>query len=224
MKKKPDEYYEVMYNVCQVPGPRGRNEPRQNRRSRPREKAEQVLKAALVLSPKLNPRCRGQVPVLVNKAIACRAGRPIGRSRRKTRRSREKAFGRILCSADADSRHPWQRPGRRPRQDRPLGRPVAAEAASRAGLLHRSEGGRQGPHQSVRRRRRGLQVRLRLRSLRKHGRVGTKRVAGRQGRNAPKSQKPRYRPPIPDHLLQPTAGHFQSHRHAWPARLRHRAE
>ena len=39
-----------------------------------------------------------------------------------------------------------------------------------------------------------------------------------------KPQKPRYRPPVPDHLLQRAAGALQSHRHARPAGLRHGAE
>ena len=38
--------------------------------------------------------------------------------------------------------------------------------------------GRQGPHQPLRRRRRRLQVRLRLRSLGQHGRVGAKCACG----------------------------------------------
>ena len=54
MRKKPDEYYDVMYNVakCLV---------REAEKSKDKavtldraKKAEQVLKAALILSPKLN--------------------------------------------------------------------------------------------------------------------------------------------------------------------------
>ena len=74
-------------------------------------------------------------------------------------------------------------------QEQRRGRSVAARAAPGPGLLHRAEGRRQGPHQSVRRRRRRLQVRLRLRPLGQHGRIGANLAAGRQGRVAPQASK-----------------------------------
>ena len=77
MRKKPDEYYDVMYNVakCLVREAETSND-------RPvvldrAKKAEQVLKAALVLSPKLNgPDTVAKYKVLLDKAITMQGRTP----------------------------------------------------------------------------------------------------------------------------------------------------
>jgi hypothetical protein len=85
MRKKPAEYYEVMYNVakCLV---------REAERSTDKavvldcaKKAEQVLKAALVLSPKLNgPDMVAKYRVLLDKAITMQGRSPEQKSEQKS--------------------------------------------------------------------------------------------------------------------------------------------
>jgi tetratricopeptide (TPR) repeat protein len=84
MKKKPPEYYEVMYNVakCLV---------RESEKSADKsvvldraKKAEQVLKAALVLSPKLNgPDTVAKYKVLLDKAITMQGRSPAPKVEKK---------------------------------------------------------------------------------------------------------------------------------------------
>jgi tetratricopeptide (TPR) repeat protein len=84
MKKKPDEYYDVMYNVakCLV---------RETEKSDDKalildraKKAEQVLKAALILSPRLNgPDAVARYKVLLNKAIAIQGRSPEIKAEKK---------------------------------------------------------------------------------------------------------------------------------------------
>ena len=77
MKKKPPEYYEVMYNVakCLV-----REAEKSNDKAVALDrakKAEQVLKAALILSPKLNgPDTVARYKVLLDKAITLQGRSP----------------------------------------------------------------------------------------------------------------------------------------------------
>lgn len=77
MRKKPAEYYDVMYNVaaCLV---REAELSEDNATKLDRaKKAEQVLKAALVLSPKLNgPDTVARYKVLLNKAITMQGRTP----------------------------------------------------------------------------------------------------------------------------------------------------
>ncbi|MBN1394917.1 MAG: hypothetical protein JW959_07835 [Pirellulales bacterium] len=77
MKKKPDEYYEVMYNVaaCLIKEAEASKDgaivkDRAN-------KAEKVLNAALILNPKLNgPDAVARYKVLLNKAITLQGRKP----------------------------------------------------------------------------------------------------------------------------------------------------
>ena len=77
MRKKPDEYYDVMYNVakCLV-----REAEKCNDKAiilDRAKKAEQVLKSALILSPKLNgPDTVARYKVLVEKAITMQGRSP----------------------------------------------------------------------------------------------------------------------------------------------------
>jgi len=71
MRNKPDEYYEVMYNVAACLVRESELSDDHATKLDRAKKAEQVLKAALVLSPKLNgPDTVAQYKVLLNKAIA----------------------------------------------------------------------------------------------------------------------------------------------------------
>ncbi|MBU4271301.1 MAG: hypothetical protein KKA28_05505 [Planctomycetes bacterium] len=77
MRKKPAEYYDVMYNVaaCLVrEAEHGKDKATVMDRAK---KAEQVLKAALILSPKLNgPDTVARYKVLLNKAITMQGRTP----------------------------------------------------------------------------------------------------------------------------------------------------
>ncbi len=124
----------------------------------------------------------------------------------------------VVCAGIGRPSRPKSRPRSPPR------RSLAAEGVRGTRFFAGAAGRRQGPRQPVRPGRRRLQVRLRVRSLRQHGRRGAGVAAGRQGRTDPQPEGPRPRPPIPDHLLQRAAGDLQSQRHARPAGLRHRGE
>jgi predicted O-linked N-acetylglucosamine transferase (SPINDLY family) len=84
MKKKPDEYFEVMYNVAA-------SLMREAQRSQDKtviadraKKAEQVLKSALILSPKLNgPDTVARYNVLLNKAIVLQGRSPDKNNEKK---------------------------------------------------------------------------------------------------------------------------------------------
>jgi tetratricopeptide (TPR) repeat protein len=80
MKKKPPEYYEVMYNVAASLVHEAEKSKDKAIVLDRAKKAEQVLKAALILNPKLDgPDMVARYKVLVNKAIALQ-----GRSPEKT--------------------------------------------------------------------------------------------------------------------------------------------
>ena len=84
LRPKPPEYYEVMYNVaaCLV---------REAEKSKDKaialdraQKAEQVLKAALILSPKLNgPDTVARYKVLLDKAIVLQGRSPEPKDAKK---------------------------------------------------------------------------------------------------------------------------------------------
>jgi hypothetical protein len=84
MRKKPPEYFDVMYNVAA-------SLMREAQKSRDKsvvadraKKAEQVLKSALILSPKLNgPDTVARYNVLLNKAIALQGRPPEKKSEKK---------------------------------------------------------------------------------------------------------------------------------------------
>jgi hypothetical protein len=84
MRRKPDEYYEVMYNVahCLV-----REAERSNDKAMAADrakKAEQVLKSPMILNPKLNgPDTVAKYKVLLNKAIALQGRAPDQKDTKK---------------------------------------------------------------------------------------------------------------------------------------------
>jgi hypothetical protein len=84
LRPKPPEYYEVMYNVaaCLVrEAERSQNKSIALDRAK---KAEQVLKAALVLSPRLNgPDTVARYKVLLDKAITLQGRSPGGKEGKK---------------------------------------------------------------------------------------------------------------------------------------------
>jgi tetratricopeptide (TPR) repeat protein len=77
MKKKPNEYYEVMYNVAKCLVREAEKSANKAVTLDRAKKAEQVLKAALVLSPKLNgPDTVAKYKVLLDKAITMQGRSP----------------------------------------------------------------------------------------------------------------------------------------------------
>jgi cellulose synthase operon protein C len=84
LRQKPPEYYEVMYNVaaCLV---REAEKSKDTTTTLDRaKKAEQVLKAALVLSPRLNgPDTVARYRILLDRAIALQGRSPGGKGGRK---------------------------------------------------------------------------------------------------------------------------------------------
>lgn len=77
MRKKPAEYYDVMYNVAACLVRQAELSDDKAAKLDSARKAEQVLKAALVLSPKLNgPDTVARYKVLLNKAITMQGRTP----------------------------------------------------------------------------------------------------------------------------------------------------
>ena len=77
MRKKPSEYYDVMYNVAACLVRQAELTEDNAAKLDSAKKAEQVLKAALVLSPKLNgPDTVARYKVLLNKAITMQGRTP----------------------------------------------------------------------------------------------------------------------------------------------------
>jgi len=77
MKKKPPEYYEVMYNVAKCLVREAEKSTDKAVALDRAKKAEQVLKAALILSPKLNgPDTVARYKVLLDKAITLQGRSP----------------------------------------------------------------------------------------------------------------------------------------------------
>jgi hypothetical protein len=78
IRKKPDEYYEVLYNVakCLV-----REAEKTNDKAKAADcarKAEQVLKSPMILTPKLNgPDTVAKYKALLNKALALQGRAPV---------------------------------------------------------------------------------------------------------------------------------------------------
>jgi hypothetical protein len=71
MRRKPDEYYEVMYNVAHCLVREAENSKDKAKAADCAKKAEQVLKSPMILNPKLNgPDTVAKYRVLLNKAIA----------------------------------------------------------------------------------------------------------------------------------------------------------
>ena len=110
-------------------------------------------------------------------------------------------------------RRPWP-----PRPASPPRGPFRGAAAARERSLFHGRGG-ESQDQPLRHRRRGIQIRLLLRSLRQHGRSRTQRPGGRAGRAAGELQAAGFDPSVSDHLLQRKAGGLQSDRHARPIGL-----
>ena len=69
-KKRPDEYYEVMYNVAKCLVREAEKSTDKAKTAKCAKEAEQVLKSPLILNPKLNgPDTVAKYKMLVNKAI-----------------------------------------------------------------------------------------------------------------------------------------------------------
>ncbi len=86
MKKKPGEYYEVMYNVAKCLVREAEKSADKAVALDRAKKAEQVLKAALVLSPKLNgPDTVAKYKVLLDKAITMQGRSPSPKVRDERR-------------------------------------------------------------------------------------------------------------------------------------------
>ena len=84
MKKKPGEYYEVMYNVAKCLVREAEKSADKAVALDRAKKAEQVLKAALILSPKLNgPDTVAKYKVLLDKAIAMQGRSPSPKVEKK---------------------------------------------------------------------------------------------------------------------------------------------
>ena len=79
LPKKPPEYYDVMYNVAACLLREAQTSQDKATQMDRAKKAEQVLKSALILSPKLNgPDTVARYKALLDKTIAIQS-RPIER-------------------------------------------------------------------------------------------------------------------------------------------------
>lgn len=77
MKKKPDEYYEVMYNVAKCLVREAEKSKDKTKAAEAAKKAEQALKSPMILSPKLNgPDTVARYKALLNKAIILQGRSP----------------------------------------------------------------------------------------------------------------------------------------------------
>lgn len=77
MKKKPDEYYEVMYNVAKCLVREAEKTKDKAKAAEAAKKAEQALKSPMILSPKLNgPDTVARYKALLNKAIVLQGRTP----------------------------------------------------------------------------------------------------------------------------------------------------
>jgi tetratricopeptide (TPR) repeat protein len=77
MKKKPNEYYEVMYNCASCLVREAELSKDKTKKMDSAKKAEQVLKSPLILSPKLNgPDTVAKYKALMNKAIQMQGRTP----------------------------------------------------------------------------------------------------------------------------------------------------
>ena len=84
MRKKPDEYYEVMYNVAKCLVREAEKSQDKAKAVDCAKKAEQVLKSPMILSPKLNgPDTVAKYKVLMNKAIVLQGRSPDTKGEKK---------------------------------------------------------------------------------------------------------------------------------------------
>jgi len=84
MRKKPDEYYEVMYNVAKCLVREAEKSQDKAKIVDCAKKAEQVLKSPMILSPKLNgPDTVAKYKVLMNKAIVLQGRSPDAKGEKK---------------------------------------------------------------------------------------------------------------------------------------------
>jgi len=84
MRRRPDEYYEVMYNVAKCLVREAEKSQDKATTFDRAKKAEQVLKAALILNPKLNgPDTVAKYKVLLAKAITMQGRSPDAKAQQK---------------------------------------------------------------------------------------------------------------------------------------------
>jgi hypothetical protein len=84
MRKKPGEYYDVMYNVAKCLVHEAEKSKDQANLVASAKKAEQVLKSPLILNPKLNgPDTVAKYKVLLDKAIALQGRSPASKTEKK---------------------------------------------------------------------------------------------------------------------------------------------
>ena len=84
MRKKPDEYYEVMYNVAKCLVREAEKSKDKAKTVDCAKKAEQVLKSPMILSPKLNgPDTVAKYKSLLNKAIVLQGRSPDAKGEKK---------------------------------------------------------------------------------------------------------------------------------------------
>ncbi len=124
-------------------------------------------------------------------------------------------IGQLLGGARR-RRSTWHPPCRKRRRRgcRALHRSAAAgrrRSAQRTGRQNHALG-RHGPHEGLRPRRRRLQVRVRLRSLGKHGRQRQQGAQLRQTRTAPQLGRPRRPASVPNYFLQRRAVDHETER------------